>query len=114
MSFVELLAESELWVGEMRRVRVQDARVLLLRTDAGVFAYEDRCPHLGLPLSTGTLEGQTLTCAAHHFQFDASTGRGINPSCLHLRVYPIECKAGVIRADLSRLPSADQEEASDG
>jgi toluene monooxygenase system ferredoxin subunit len=110
MSLVELLAESELWLGEMRRVRIADARVLLLRTDAGVFAYEDRCPHLGLPLSTGTLEGHTLTCAAHHFQFDATTGQGINPSCLRLRVYPIECKAGVIHVDLSRQ---DAEEASE-
>jgi toluene monooxygenase system ferredoxin subunit len=113
MSFVEILAESELWLGELRRVRVQDARVLLLRTDAGVFAYEDRCPHLGLPLSTGTLEGHTLTCAAHHFQFDATTGHGINPTCLRLRVYPIECKAGVIHVDLSPQPRGDAEEASE-
>jgi toluene monooxygenase system ferredoxin subunit len=111
MNFVEVLAESELWLGEMRRVRLGDARVLLLRTDAGLFAYEDRCPHLGLPLSTGTLEGQTLTCAAHQFQFDATTGQGINPSCLRLRVYPIECKAGMIRVDLS-CPPSDAEETS--
>lgn len=113
MNFVEVLAESELWVGEMRRVRLEDARVLLLRTDAGVFAYEDRCPHLGLPLSTGTLEGHTITCAAHHFQFDALTGQGINPSCLHLRVYPLECKAGIICVDLSAQPSSDAEGPSE-
>lgn len=101
MSFVEAMPESELWIGELRQVRVQGGRVLLLRTDAGIFAYEDRCPHLGLPLSGGTLEGHTLTCAAHHFQFDATTGEGINPSCLHLRRYPVQCQAGVIRVELA-------------
>jgi toluene monooxygenase system ferredoxin subunit len=101
MSFLEAMPESELWIGELRQVRVQGGRVLLLRTDAGIFAYEDRCPHLGLPLSAGTLDGHTLTCAAHHFQFDAATGKGINPSCLRLRAYPVECRAGVICVDLT-------------
>jgi len=55
MSLVEAMPESELWIGELRQVRLQGGRVLLLRTDAGIFAYEDRCPHLGFPLST-TLE----------------------------------------------------------
>jgi toluene monooxygenase system ferredoxin subunit len=112
MSFLEALAESELWLGELRQVRLQGGKVLLLRTDEGVFAYEDRCPHLGLPLSVGTLEGHTLTCPAHHFQFDATTGQGINPSCLRLRRYPIECRAGMIHVDLARLSGGDSEEAS--
>lgn len=106
MSFVEALRESELWIGELRQVRVHGGRVLLVRTDAGIFAYEDRCPHLGLPLSEGQLDGHTLTCAAHQFQFDAATGEGINPRCLRLRGYPVECRAGVICVDLA-------EEASD-
>ncbi|HEU4578419.1 MAG TPA: Rieske 2Fe-2S domain-containing protein [Polyangiaceae bacterium] len=100
MSFVEALPEAELWIGELRQVRVREGRVLVLRTDAGIFAYEDRCPHLGLPLSAGTLDGHTLTCAAHHFQFDARTGAGINPSCLRLRSYPVECRAGMVLVDL--------------
>jgi toluene monooxygenase system ferredoxin subunit len=114
MRFLELLKESELWVGELRQVRVERTRVLLLRTDAGVFAYADRCPHLGVPLSTGTLEGSTLTCAAHQFQFEASTGEGINPSCLRLHPFPVQCKDGGIWVDLSRpvaAPLLDQNDA---
>ena len=103
MSFLDVLEESELWIGELRQLRLPCGRVLLLRTEAGIFAYEDRCPHLGLPLSAGTLEGKTLTCAAHHFQFDATTGLGINPSCLRLRVYPVECAGGRIRVDTAAL-----------
>ena len=109
MSFADAMPESELWIGELRQVQMQGGRVLLVRTDAGIFAYEDRCPHLGLPLSAGQLEGHTLICAAHHFQFDARTGAGINPSCLRLRPYPVECRAGVIRVDLAPyLPGANR------
>jgi toluene monooxygenase system ferredoxin subunit len=114
VSFLDVLEESELWVGELRQVRLPCGRVLLLRTDAGVFAYEDRCPHLGLPLSAGTLEGDTLTCSAHQFQFDATTGQGKNPSCLRLRAYPVQLEAGVIRVDVAPLErEASELRASD-
>ena len=114
MRFHEVSAESELWVGELRQVRIERTRVLLLRTDAGVFAYADRCPHLGVLLSTGTLDKNTLICAAHQFQFDAATGEGINPSCLRLHPFPVQCKDGGIWVDVSRpppTPALDEKDA---
>jgi toluene monooxygenase system ferredoxin subunit len=96
MSFVEVLPERELWIGEMRQVLVGNRRVLLLRTERGVYAYEDRCPHLGVPLSRGSLEQNTITCSGHHYQFDASTGQGQNPKCLRLVAVGVECRQGQI------------------
>ncbi len=100
MSFVEVLAEDELWVGEMRQVLVGAQRVLLLRTEQGIHAYADRCPHLGVPLSLGTLEQDTLTCSAHHYQFDANTGRGKNPKSMQLARVGVECHQGKISIDV--------------
>jgi len=96
MSFVEVLPEGDLWIGEMRQVTVGNRRVLLLRTERGVFAYEDRCPHLGVPLSRGCLNKETITCGGHHYQFDASTGHGQNPKNLRLVVVSVECRQGKI------------------
>jgi toluene monooxygenase system ferredoxin subunit len=106
VSFVEVLAESELWIGEMRRVTVNGSRVLLLRTERGIYAYEDRCPHLGVPLSRGTLQGDTLTCSAHHYQFDANNGRGKNPRNVQLSVIGVECRDGKILIDAGAAPEA--------
>lgn len=100
MSFVEVLSESELWIGEMRQVLVGGRRVLLLRTERGVHAYEDRCPHLGHPLSRGTLEGNTLTCSAHEFRFDADSGRGKNPRNLQLVGIEVACHHGKILVEV--------------
>lgn len=100
MSFVEVLSESDLWIGEMRPVVVGGRRVLLLRTERGVHAYEDRCPHLGHPLSRGSFDGGILTCKAHEFRFDADTGRGTNPKNLHLAGIEVECRQGKILVDV--------------
>jgi nitrite reductase/ring-hydroxylating ferredoxin subunit len=50
MSFVRAIAESELWIGELCGLVLDGRRVLLLRLNDGVRAYEDRCAHLGVRL----------------------------------------------------------------
>ena len=106
MSFVEVLPERDLWIGEMRQVMVGKRRVLLLRTERGVYAYEDRCPHLGVPLSRGCLDKDTITCSGHHYQFDASTGQGQNPKNLRLVVVGVECRQGQILVEADPTPEA--------
>src|SRR5690606_29102506 len=55
MTWERVMPLTDLWLGELRGCRVAGHRVLLLRVESGVYAYEDRCAHLGLPLSDGTL-----------------------------------------------------------
>ncbi|HWP08055.1 MAG TPA: Rieske 2Fe-2S domain-containing protein [Polyangiaceae bacterium] len=89
MTFTRVLPDAELWTGEMRGLVVGGRRVLLVRTEHAVCAYEDRCAHLGVPLSTGRLENGVITCAVHQYQYDARTGRGINPENVALRALPV-------------------------
>jgi toluene monooxygenase system ferredoxin subunit len=74
-----LLAESELWIGEMRAVVHRGVPLLLVRHERGVSAYRDRCPHQGYPLSQGELKDGVLTCGLHGHKFDAASGDGVNP-----------------------------------
>ncbi|MDE2456289.1 MAG: aromatic ring-hydroxylating dioxygenase subunit alpha [Burkholderiales bacterium] len=46
--------------------------VLFRREDGRAVALEDRCPHRSMPLSRGTLEGDTLVCAYHGARYDCS------------------------------------------
>jgi toluene monooxygenase system ferredoxin subunit len=100
VAFERVLPADELWTGEMRGLVVQGMRVLLVRTEQGVHAYEDRCAHLGVALSQGTLSGGVITCAAHHYQYDAATGHGINPERVRLRAFPVTIECGQIAVEL--------------
>ncbi len=80
----------DLWEGDMRSVMLGGREVLLCNVEGAVFAYDDPCPHLGNLLSTGTLEGHVLTCAAHEWSFDMRTGAGINPAGVCLHRYPVQ------------------------
>ncbi len=87
-----VLEPGELWEGEMCPVRVGRARLVVLRTASGVRAYEDRCAHLGVALSGGTLRGTKLICPAHHYEYDALTGEGTNPRGIRLCSVVVECR----------------------
>jgi toluene monooxygenase system ferredoxin subunit len=102
MTFRAVMAEADLWEGEFGACEVAGTRILLVKLDGQVRAFEDRCAHLGVALSEGTLEGNVLTCRAHHYQYDATSGRGINPACVHLRGYPVEIRDGMIWVEIER------------
>jgi nitrite reductase/ring-hydroxylating ferredoxin subunit len=88
-----------LWSGEMRSVRLEDCTILLARVDGVVVAYQDRCAHKGLPISSGTLHGTIATCSGHHWSYDLRDGRGVNPSSTRLRALTVEIRDGEIWVD---------------
>jgi vanillate O-demethylase monooxygenase subunit len=51
-------------------VTLLGARLVLVRLDGAVRAFEDLCPHRGTPLSLGSVEGDGLRCAYHGWRYD--------------------------------------------
>lgn len=100
MTLCRALDAGELWIGEMRGLSLNGRRVLVVRTDEGYSAFEDRCAHLGVRLSEGALSGSVLTCRAHHYQYDARSGQGINPKCVRLPRFPVEVNADAVLVDV--------------
>jgi len=94
----------DLWAGDLVGVEVDGRSLLLVNVDGEIYAYDDRCPHLASPLSEGLLEGSTLTCATHLWEFDATSGIGINPARSQLTRYAVRVEGDTI---LVGLPGPD-------
>ncbi|MBV9644888.1 MAG: Rieske 2Fe-2S domain-containing protein [Verrucomicrobia bacterium] len=58
----------------MITVRGDDRPLLLCSHEGKVFALDNRCPHMGFPLSKGSIEEGILTCHWHHARFDLRSG----------------------------------------
>jgi toluene monooxygenase system ferredoxin subunit len=99
--FKSVMTLDQLWDNDMHPCVVDGRNILLIRARDRVYAYEDRCAHLGLPLSDGYLHDCKLTCAGHHFEFDVCTGRGINPKNKHLVPFPVRIENGEVFVDVS-------------
>jgi nitrite reductase/ring-hydroxylating ferredoxin subunit len=69
-----MLPVVELPIGRMRRVTVGELDILLVNTAKGVFATDDRCPHMSAPLSIGDLDDCIVACPLHEGRFDLVSG----------------------------------------
>jgi toluene monooxygenase system ferredoxin subunit len=90
----------DMWNGDLVAASIAGTRIVLVKIDDVVHAYADRCAHLGQPLSQGTLDGRVLTCAAHHWQYDATTGAGVNPATACLARFAVSVENGQIFVDV--------------
>lgn len=89
-----------LWVGEKKGLKIRGVRVLLVRLDDRVLAYENKCAHLSVALDDGDLTDGVLTCRAHGWQYDIHTGAGRNPTGVCLRSFPVRIQGSEIWIEL--------------
>jgi toluene monooxygenase system ferredoxin subunit len=100
VTFRKVASLDELWSGEMLALDVSGNSILLVNIDDHIYAYANACPHQRSRLNEGTLMGKTLRCARHHWEFDACTGRGINPQNACLQVFPVSIENSYILVNL--------------
>lgn len=60
--------------GGHRVVSIRRTPLMLLRTGDNIAAMDSRCPHMGYPLTKGTVEDGILRCHWHHWRFDVKSG----------------------------------------
>jgi toluene monooxygenase system ferredoxin subunit len=99
VSFVKAASLRDLWCGEMRGVTVNGRPAVVVHVASCVASFEDRCPHLGVALSEGSLDGDVLTCKAHGWQYDVRTGRGVNPEDVKLKKLATEVRGDDVLVD---------------
>jgi nitrite reductase/ring-hydroxylating ferredoxin subunit len=95
LSLVPVARIDEIPTDRGLRVEVEGIGIGLYRVGEAVYAMEDACPHAGVPLSEGTLEGCVITCRAHGWPFDVRTG--FDPA--HADGFPIPCFAVELRGN---------------
>lgn len=76
--YVKIAQVEEVPKNGMKLVKVDTLEVLLININGKIYAYDNRCPHMGYPLFFGKLEGQTLTCGFHYAKFDVKSGKPLS------------------------------------
>lgn len=74
MEFVDVCALEEVPSGRGLAVRVDGRDVALFNVDGTVHALENSCLHNGASLAGGKLCGRVVTCPAHGWRYDVTTG----------------------------------------
>lgn len=65
---------AELKIDQMKLIHTKNKRIVIARTKDGYVAFDDRCPHKGGSLASGSMICGTVQCPWHGSQFDVCTG----------------------------------------
>ena len=81
---------SDVRVGAIKQVETGDGRKLcVVHAESGYFACQAYCPHQGTALCDGSVDGTTLTCLEHLWQWDLRTGEMLGLAEKRLEVYVV-------------------------
>lgn len=97
--WVRVASVDEIPEGTGKEVVVGDRIVAVYHTD-GWYALDGICPHAGGPLGQGHVQGQTVTCPWHGWQFDVSTGQHRLNSSICQSTFPIRIEANDVLVEI--------------
>ena len=75
-----------------------DQSIVIVRTDSGISAFEDVCPHAFWPLSDGCVRDGMLECPGHGWEFDVRSGK-----CVNAPAYALTPVSTAITGEMLRL-----------
>lgn len=87
-------AERDLPAGGLKTFSADGVTVLVLRAGGELVAVQPLCPHEAVPLEDGLVEGTTLTCLEHMWQFDVKSGAPLGEATERLRTFPVRSDDG--------------------
>ncbi len=82
-----------------QQVSVQGQSIVLFYHEDGVYAVDNRCPHMGFPLSKGTVDDGILTCHWHHARFELACGDTFDIWADDVQTYPSDVRDGNVYVD---------------
>jgi len=99
MAFVRAVKAAEVPPGTIRELQLDGKTIALANVEGKYYAIDNTCIHRGGPLGQGILEGKTVTCPWHGWEYDVTTGKvGASPS-VGVACYTVEVRGEDIFVD---------------
>jgi len=86
--------------GERKIVQAEGLSIGVFHHKGSWYALRNSCMHRGGPVGTGPLEGDTLVCPWHGFQYNITTGECLADPSARLDMYPVIVQDGIIHLQI--------------
>jgi nitrite reductase (NADH) small subunit len=101
MAFVRTISIEELPAGAVRELQVEGKAIAVANVAGKFYAFNNLCLHRGGPLGQGLLDGRTVTCPWHGWQYDVTTGKVLQNPAVGVDCYPTEIRGRDLFVDVS-------------
>ena len=100
MAFVRAAKASDIAPGTIREFQVEGKAIALANVGGTFYAISNTCLHRGGPLGQGPLEGKTVICPWHGWQYDVTTGKANQDPNAGVPSYPTELRGDEVFVDI--------------
>lgn len=102
MSKVKIASKADLVQPGCQVYHANGHTLALFSTEDGLYAIDNRCPHMGFPLDKGTVRDGILTCHWHHARFDLASGGAFDLFADDVTTYPVTIEDDSVWVDLGQ------------
>ena len=96
-NWVKVAELREVSEGKPKAIQMGEGRSIALFNVGGkIYATDNQCPHMGYPLTRGTVRNGILTCDWHRRSFDLEGGGCFHVECDDLRTFPVDIRGSEI------------------
>ena len=95
-NFVEVGSIEQVPPGKGASFTVGEKQIAVFNVGGAVYAMDDTCLHRGGSLGGGKLDGKVVTCRAHGWRYDVTTGSTISSPGYGVNSYPAKVVGGRI------------------
>ena len=99
--FVEAARLADLPPGRGTVVTIGDKDVALFNVEGTVYAMENACLHQGQSLGSSSLDGCVVTCRAHGWRYNVTTGNTLHVPDYGVQTYPVKVVDGTVMVALN-------------
>ena len=92
LTFHKLCPLGDVEEGKSKPFTVDGTHVAVFKSEGSYHAVDNRCPHMGYPMSEGTVRDGVLICHWHHWEFDLKTGGCFLTTGDDLKSFPVEAR----------------------
>ncbi len=97
MIWVDAAAAEDIPEGARAQFLAGGDRVMVCRVEGRLYAVSAVCPHRGAFLTQGALNGATVRCPWHDWEFDVTTGEGVTNPMSCVRTFGVREEGGRIQ-----------------
>jgi len=95
--FIKVASLADIPLGGTKAFKLDEKRsVALFNVDGRIYATNNQCPHMGYPLTRGTVRHGVVTCDWHGRSFDLEGGGCFMTGCDDLETFPVELRNGEV------------------
>jgi NAD(P)H-dependent nitrite reductase small subunit len=89
-SFIKVATVADIPKDSGKTVEAAGRQIALFNAGGKFFAIDNTCKHRGGPLGEGELDGTTVACPWHGWEYDITTGANLDDPSIKLGCYPVK------------------------